>query len=338
MKNNSVKRVFSALALTAVAASATSMAAFADEYNGFDMSAIEQSTIKPQITLSVDGVDKGKVFSLEEAAGQTINVTLNVSGADEKYCSTGFHIYYDKRLEIPVNRFGIPQVSAGPAQEFLAMNPAEVDPTAEDQGMKGFFVTTAGSADYGIDGVLWSFPFTVPADAQKGDVFPIDIIYKSNPNAEDLFVNRQVNQQGQLMQAYVFTKGIYNNTENNTFAASAADVEKAPALADIDKSMDGYIAIAAETTTTTTETTTTTTTTTVAPPTTTTTEEIVVSTTTTTTVSGATTTTTTAKGTTTTKPTTKPDSPKTGVAGAGVAVAGLAVALGTAFVLRKRED
>ena len=44
---------------------------------------------------------------------------------------------------------------------------------------------------------------------------------------------------------------------------------------------------------------------------------------------------TTKKPTTTTK---KGDSPKTGVAGAGVAVAGLAVAVATAFALRKKED
>ena len=32
------------------------------------------------------------------------------------------------------------------------------------------------------------------------------------------------------------------------------------------------------------------------------------------------------------------DSPKTGVTGVGVAVAGLAVAVGTAFALKKKED
>lgn len=333
MKKNSVKRVFSALALTAVAASATSMAAFADEYYGFTMDEINESPVKPQITFEVDGTNGGKVYTLDEVAGKEVTVNMVVSNADEKYASTGFHIYYDKRLSIPVNRFGNIEVETGPAQKYLAMNPAEVDPNAEALGMKGFFVATAGQDDFGLDGVLWSFQFTVPADAQKGDVFPIDIIYKTAENAEDMFVNRQVNKEGKLMQAYTFTKGIYNSTENPNFAAPAADVARVPALANIDSSMDGYIAIEAEPETTTT--TAPATTTTLAPDTTTTAAP--------TTTTGAPSTSTTKPGTTTTKPgttTTKPKdgSPSTGVAGAGVAVAGLAVALGTAFVLRKKED
>ena len=66
-------------------------------------------------------------------------------------------------------------------------------------------------------------------------------------------------------------------------------------------------------------------------------------TTTTTTAATAAATTTAAAGTTTaaaktTTTASKANSPQTGVAGAGVAVAGLAIAVGTAFALRKKED
>mgnify|MGYP003320904214 CR=1 FL=1 len=128
-----------------------------------------------------------------------------------------------------------------------------------------------------------------------------------------------------------------------------------PVLADY-KFAEGYIqvdgAVTEPTTTSTTQITTTTaapTTTTTAAPTTTTTAAS-----TTTTVSSAVSTTTTvaesstaADSTSTTKAqstTTKKgsgkssDSPKTGVTGVGVAVAGLAVAVGTAFALKKKED
>lgn len=96
----------------------------------------------------------------------------------------------------------------------------------------------------------------------------------------------------------------------------------------------GYIAIqdvtTATTTSTTTATTTTTSTTTTTPPTSTSTSS--------TTKASATTT----KAATTTKKVSttaaNANSPKTGVPGAGIAVAGLAVAIGTAFVLRKKED
>mgnify|MGYP003179650585 CR=1 FL=1 len=44
------------------------------------------------------------------------------------------------------------------------------------------------------------------------------------------------------MQAYTFKKGIYSS-DNPTFTATAADILKVPALANINKTYDGYIAI-----------------------------------------------------------------------------------------------
>jgi len=346
MKKNSFKRAFSALAIAAVAASASSMAAFADEANGYDQTEIDASATKPTVFISVDGTQGGKVFDTS-VAGQTVEVTLNVTGAQQKYASTGFHIYYDSRLDIPKNPIGLPDIKAGGALEYISPGTPEIDPTAADQGMEGFFVASAGSGNNGVDGVLWTFKVTVPADAKAGDVFPIDVIYKSNKNAEDLFVNTEVDKAGELMQAYVFTKGIYNKTTNNNFAAAAADVEKCAALADVAKDMDGYIAIAGGTTETssaTTEATTTEATTTEA----TTTEAATTASATASTSAGSTTagsttaksTTSTAKGSTTKAGTGTTKNPKTGVSGtgAGLAVAGLAVAVATAFVLRKKED
>lgn len=325
MKNNSFKRAFSALAIAAVAASASSMAAFAAENNGYDQAEIDASEIKPTVFISVDGTQGGKVFD-ESVAGKTVECTLNVKDAADKYASTGFHVFF-KGLELVMDG-EYPDVAPGAA--ILRISPGEpvVDETME--GYNGFFAASAGSSNRGNDGIMWTFKVKVPADAKAGDVFPIDIIYKSSANAEDLFVNTEVDKAGELMQAYVFTKGIYNSTTNNTFAAAAADVEKCPALADIDKSVDAYIAIAGADTTTTTTTTEETTTTT-----TTTTQATTTSSASTTSGSKTTGSSTTAKaGTGTTK------NPQTGVSGtgAGLAVAGLAVAVATAFVLRKKED
>ncbi len=162
-------------------------------------------------------------------------------------------------------------------------------------------MSTGGEGDYGVDGTMWTLTFTIPADAEEGEVFPLDIVYQSAGTTKDAFFDVDRTEAGMLMEAYAFTQGIYS-PENPTFAASAEDVAKCPNLANIDSTYDGYIAIAGAVETTTT---------TVA------------------------TTTTTKAATTTGK---KGDSPKTGVAGVGVAAAGLAVAIGTAFVLRKKED
>ena len=330
MKNNSFKRAFSALAIAAVAASASSMAAFADETNGFTQDQIDASAVKPVVSISVDGNDKGVVYTAAEAKSKTVTVALKVDGAQLKYASTGFHIYYSDKLAITEDPdFGTINVNKGKAIEKLAASNPKEDPTAP-AGMKGVFVSTACEKNLGINGEMWTIEFQLPSDVKEGDVYPIDIIYKSNKNAEDLFVNTEVDQAGNLMQAYTFTRGIYNSTVNNTFAANAADVAKCSALSSIDKSYDGYIAIAgAETTTTTTTTTTTEATTT---------EATTEATTSASTAKGSS---TTAKSTTSGKAgtgTTK--NPKTGVSGtgAGIAVAGLAVAVATAFVLRKKED
>ena len=335
MKNNSLKRAFSALAIAAVAASASSMAAFADETNGFSQDQIDASEIKPTVFISVDGSDGGKVFD-ESIAGKEVECTLNVKGAEDKYASTGFHVFVST-LEI-VDDGGDPLVEGGDATKKLAKDVPVYDKTIA--GNNGFFAATAGSKDVGKDGVMWTFTVKVPSTAKAGDVFPIDIMYRSSDNAEDLFCSCDDTEASKLMQGYTFTRGIYNTTVNNNFAAAAADVEKCPALADIDKSVDAYIAIAGgETTTesTTTEATTTEATTTEATTTASATTSAASSTATGSTTSGST---TSGTGTTSKAATGTTKNPQTGVSGTGaaLAVAGLAAAVATAFALRKKED
>ena len=322
MNKNSLKKVMSALAVAAVAASATSVVASAAQYpdgkktdlTNYGTSA--DAKTNPVLTINVEGKGNEVVYdSVEDIAGKTITCTFDVSGADLKYASTGLHIYYDERLEIVADGMGRVAKKGAAVEDIMAQNPT-VDSTAPE-GFKGFFVATAGENDWGHDGTMWTFQFKVPEDAKKGDVFPIDIIYR-NDGAEDLFINKAVDEDGCNMQASAFVKGIYN--EARPFGASAANVEKVAALANIDTTMDAYIAIADEEPVETTATTAT-----AAPS------------SSTTAASGAT---TSAKASSSTKASTTAakDAPKTGVAGCGVAVAGLAVALGTAFVLRKKED
>ena len=322
MNKNSLKKVMSALAVAAVAASATSVVASAAQYPDGDKTDLTNygtsadAKTNPVLTINVEGKGNEVVYDkASDIAGKTITCTLDVSGANLKYASTGLHVFFDSRYELVLNEKGKAATKGAAIEDIMPAAPKE-DPTAPE-GFKGFFVATAGEEDAGLDGTMWTFQLKVPEDAKKGDVFPIDIIYR-NEGAEDLFINKAVDEDGCNMQASAFVKGIFN--EDRAFGASAANVEKVAALANINTTMDAYVAIADEEPVETTATTAT-----AAPS------------TTTTAASGAT---TSAKASSSTKASTTAakDAPKTGVAGCGVAVAGLAVALGTAFVLRKKED
>ncbi len=346
MKKNSLRSAIGALAVAAVSVTAASMNAFAAPEAaslGFTAEQIANSATKPYVTLTKT------VLTLDEvkANNYVVRVNMNVTGAAKQYAATGFHVHYDNRMQVAIDDFTEDlAIYSGAAISRISPGGPVDDPTAAEQGMAGFFVCSSGNANYGNDGSMWDIDMILPQDTAEGDVFPLDIYYIESKTNEDLFVNVEKDTAGNLMQAWTFTQGIYNELWNPNFAADPDDVARCAALADINNTYDGYIAIEDAppvTTTTTTEapivTTTTTTEAPIVPETTTTTEAPVPGTTTTTTVSTAKPVT---KPATTAKPavTTKPagNAPKTGVAGVGVAAAGLAVALGTAFVLRKKED
>ena len=265
MNKNSLKKAMSALAVAAVAASASSVAALAADYPDGQKTDLTNygtaanATVKPVLTINVDGKSNEVVYDdAADIAGKTITCSLDVSGAAGKYASTGLHVFFDSRLELVPNAKGAVATKGAAIEDIMPSKP-KADPTAPE-GFSGFFVATAGEDDDGQDGTMWTFTFEVPADAKKGDVFPIDIIYR-NESAEDIFINKAVDKTGCNMQAYTFVKGIYN-TKYNPFVASEANVAKVAALANIDTGMDAYIAISdvASTTTTTTSSTPTTTT------------------------------------------------------------------------------
>ena len=320
MNKNTFKRAMSAVAVSALALSVSSVTAFAalDNKGVAYPGSADGATIKPVVTAA--NVTDAK-------PGDKVKVTFSIAGdgVNQAYASTGFHVYWDSALKLEKNEDG----------ELITAEAglAKLAPTVVENG-NGVVIATAADSNKGKVGEFFSLEFTVPADAAPGTVYPIDICYQQDDTKGDLFTDATDTEAGKLMQAYFFTKGIYSSQNPNP-DANLAGFEFA----------DAYIKVAGETTTTTAPITTTTTapitTTTTAPITTTTTAPITTTTTEITSTSSTTSTTTTTKATTTTtkKTTTKnTDSSKTGVTGVGAAVAGLAIAVGTAFALKKKED
>ena len=351
MKKNTLKRTFSALAVSAVAASMVTMSAAAFD-NGCDkqdnkevkygtssmkweqpakwnVPTIDPSTYTGSAKVYFDKVklpyDKAAAMA---KAGTVQTINLNVEGAAGTVNAVGFHTFYDTRLTIVDNEDGDKMTGGNAVKGF-----SESQVVIGTEGGQLNYVASAGGNKL-KDGVIFSIDFKLPTNVQPGDLYPIGLQFWSDGKTTDLFYNQEQNDAGRLQMAYIFTQGIEN----------------------------GYIAIdtttstTSTTTTTSTSTTTTTSTSTSSTSTSSTTSDTDTDTDTTSTTSGKGTvtgssagtgvvtkgsTTTKSSKTTKSKTTTKgkaQDSPVTGVAGVGVAAAGLAIAVGTAFALRKKED
>lgn len=232
-----LKKIISVFSAVSVAFSAVYATALADEKNGFTQAEIDASEVKPTITI------ESKLLTAEEAKGnEYIEIPVIVSGAQYKYASTGLHIYYDSRLEIAKNTLGFPDVEKGSAIKNLSLLHPEEDPSAAETGMKGIFLVTAGDKITGTDGTMWTLKFALPDDAESGDVFPIDIVYRENKKTSSMFSNVTNNSDGQLMSAYVFTRGICNGVTKQ-FVPDSDDVSRCPAISELSADVDGYIAI-----------------------------------------------------------------------------------------------
>lgn len=227
MKKNVFHKLFAGLAVTAVALSSNSLSSLAAANGGLDNAAIEASEVKPVITVSKE------VITLDEAkASPTRKITLTLSGGtDDQWASSGIHVNYDPRLEIELTRSGLPAVGIGEAVCDLSVATKE-DSTAAEAGMKGVFIATAGIGDYGRDGEMYSISFKLPSDVKEGDIYPIDLFYKESESAVDVFIDAA--RTNTDMQAFLFTKGIYN-----------ADTNPYPGddYLEAGSSYDGYIAV-----------------------------------------------------------------------------------------------
>jgi hypothetical protein len=222
-----VKRMISLLASGVIAAAAAPIAVFASDYadmikygcdnnevsyNGqayvTELSASE-SSVKPVIT-----IEKKTVYMCDINAPQTVNVAI--SGSNRKYDSVGLHFLYDTRLEVVYNEFG----------ECVTYN-GNLSYECTDLGDGELFVANMGVK--GKDGdAVWQIDFRLPENAKPGDLFPIGIEYRTSSITEDCFTNLYGNEEGKLMQAWLFTQGINNGyikvIENDITTTTVATV------------------------------------------------------------------------------------------------------------------
>jgi hypothetical protein len=183
-------------------------AAISDYSDPYNQNSTDLNNVKSKPVLSVTK----KVFnSSEEAKGKVVTITLNLSGknVDGKYCNTSFHVYWDDRLTV------IPQKNGKYAKIISGDNAAlgELSCEAVENGLNGVFLFSTGNDDRGYTGDMWTIDLQVPENAENGDIYPIDICFKSVNKKDDIFTNINNDADGKMMQTYFFTKGI-NSKEN----------------------------------------------------------------------------------------------------------------------------
>ena len=170
---------------------------------GYSDKEISKSTVKPKLSLYMSNAWYLRV-------GDIVSYDVVVSGTDEKYSSFGFHIYYDSRLELVYDTsYNNTYINSGDAAKNLILlsNRSE----NENNGMKELFVCGSGYRNHsGNDGTLFSFKLKITSDAYISGNYPVEIRYEEG----DLFMNESVDEEGKLMQAYLFTNGISNNNSS----------------------------------------------------------------------------------------------------------------------------
>lgn len=154
----------------------------------------DSSYVKPILSLS-----RIELSQEEAKAAPVRTIELSVSGADLKYSLTGIHITWDSRLTLEGSE---DDITRGDALKRVSIYDAVKD------GSDGVFVTSGSIKNDGKDGVMFSFPLRIPSDCKPGDIYPIQIKYRNTPFSSDMFTTYDKDKQGQLMEAWVFTKGI----------------------------------------------------------------------------------------------------------------------------------
>ncbi|MBR2283974.1 MAG: hypothetical protein IJ874_06095 [Ruminococcus sp.] len=188
------------------------LSASAGADGGFTAEEIEASEIKPLLSLP-----KIELSEEELAASHNVLVTLTVSDANRKYASSEIWTVFDSRLSLPENPDGSPAVSAGDAVRLLSTRfrkpsyyDSEQKKLIEQNGVR---VITAGSANYGLDGYIYTISVTLPDNAKPGDVYPLRFFYADsetthNKFTNSMFTNKANDDTGKLMQAWTFTNGL----------------------------------------------------------------------------------------------------------------------------------
>ena len=134
------------------------------------------------ITASAEGTAK---FSMEKKyaqPGETVEMSMSVENLDTAWTGLEFVVDFDPKLEIAVDDAGDVEYSygtaIGSAGKKISVG-SSVAKNLTDEGMKRIAYAWGTASAISGNGSVCTFKFTVPADAQPGDKFPVGVGVKT---------------------------------------------------------------------------------------------------------------------------------------------------------------
>ncbi|MCD7890429.1 MAG: hypothetical protein LUG26_01225 [Ruminococcus sp.] len=128
------------------------------------------------------------------SAGETVEVTISVSGADNLWAMCGVHVTYDDVLTCVASESDpdTPEYTKGDA-----LNKIDAFVTLLQTGdnrneyllsnnLSAVFFVTSDSANDGTDGDIVTYQFTIPEDAQLGTEYEVGFYYRSGDMFTDI--------------------------------------------------------------------------------------------------------------------------------------------------------
>lgn len=135
------------------------------------------------ITASAEGAVKLSMDQIFAEPGQEVSFAMNIDNLDASWTGLEFLVNYDARLEAALNKAGTAAsmsygdaVGEDMAGEISRGGAVSKELTAD--GQKGFAFALGTATPVSGNGQLCIFKFTVPADAQPGDEYPVNLTVK----------------------------------------------------------------------------------------------------------------------------------------------------------------
>ena len=134
---------------------------------------------------------------------KTQRIYFSITGAETPVNYIKFHIFYDTRLTVKNNTKGEP-ATAGKGTTGFTTGSAMVK-----EGQLAFYAYSDEAVQI-PHSCLFTIDFTLPENAEQGEMYPIGISYVDDGIVSDCFINSEKDEAGKLQMTYLFTKGIYN--------------------------------------------------------------------------------------------------------------------------------